>query len=53
MEALERANKAMHESQDQVKAFKSKLMMCDAMQERELQLQLKKKKQEMEKEVER
>jgi len=44
-EALERANKAMHDSKDQVKAFHSKMLLCDVMQERDMQLQLRKKKQ--------
>jgi hypothetical protein len=30
-EALERANKHMHDAQDQVKSFKAKMMICDAM----------------------
>ena len=36
VQAIERANKHMHDSQDQVKAFHSKMLMCDTMQEREM-----------------
>ena len=43
----------MHDAQDQVKAFHSKMLMCDVIQEREVQLQLKKRKQEIEREIER
>lgn len=35
-QAIERANKAMHDSQDMVKAFHSKMLMCDTFQEREV-----------------
>lgn len=35
-DAIERANKAMHDSKDQVKAFHSKMLLCDTIQEREL-----------------
>lgn len=47
-QAIERANKAMHDAQDQVKAFHSKMLMCDVTQEREMQHYVKKRKQEME-----
>ena len=33
--ALENANKALHDGQDMVKAFHSKMLLCDAMQERD------------------
>jgi hypothetical protein len=36
MVAVERANKYANESQDQMKAFKSKLLMSDVLQEREV-----------------
>lgn len=36
-QAIERANKHMHDAQDQVKAFHSKMLMCDVMQERDMQ----------------
>jgi hypothetical protein len=41
----------MHDSQDQVKAFHSKMLLCDTMQERDMQLQLKKRKAEIEKQI--
>ena len=53
MVAVERANKYANESQDQMKAFKSKLLMSDVLQEREVQLALKKRKQDHEKRVEK
>lgn len=34
MLALEKANKHMHDQQDQVKAFHSKMIICDVNQER-------------------
>jgi hypothetical protein len=48
-QAIERANKAMHDAQDQVKAFHSKMLMCDVAQEQHMQLQLRKRKHEFEK----
>ena len=33
MEELKRANKIMHDNQDMVKAFKSKMLMCDVAKE--------------------
>jgi hypothetical protein len=36
LQAIEQANKAMHDSQDQVKAFHSKMLMCDVIEEREV-----------------
>jgi hypothetical protein len=35
-QAIERANKHMHDAQDQVKAFHSKMLLCDTMQERDM-----------------
>lgn len=35
IQALEVANKKMHDQQDQVKAFHSKMLLCDVIQERE------------------
>mmetsp|Transcript_17757 Transcript_17757/g.12689 ORF Transcript_17757/g.12689 Transcript_17757/m.12689 type:complete len:94 (+) Transcript_17757:434-715(+) len=43
----------MMEAQDQVKAFHSKMLLCDVIQERELQNQLRKRKQEMERQIEK
>ena len=44
MRAVARANQMAHDSQDQVKAFKSKLLMSDVMAERETQKDLKQRK---------
>jgi len=49
LRAIERANKHAHESQDQVKAFHSKLLHADVLAEREIQLQLKQRKADNEK----
>ena len=43
----------MHDAQDQVKAFHTKMLMCDVIQERDVQQQLRKRKQEIEKDIER
>jgi hypothetical protein len=43
-EALERANKNIHDGQDQVKAFHSKMFLAEVLQEREMQQDLKKRK---------
>jgi phosphopantetheine adenylyltransferase len=50
--ALESANKHMHNSKDQVKAFHSKMLLCDVLQERDIQGQLKKRKQDMDRHIE-
>lgn len=50
-ETIEAANKAIYESQDRVKAFKSKLMMCDMEEERKQQLKLRKRKAKMQKQI--
>jgi hypothetical protein len=50
-QAIERANKSMHDAQDQVKAFHSKMLMCDVMQEREMQKELWERKKRMDKEL--
>ncbi len=52
LRALENANKHLHDQTDQVKAFHSKMLLCDTMQERDMQNQLKKRKQEMDKHIE-
>ena len=41
----------MHDAQDQVKAFHSKMLMCDVMQEREMQKELQDRKKRIEKEL--
>ena len=42
-ETIDSANKAIYEAQDRVKAFQSKMLMCDVMEERQQQAKLKKK----------
>jgi hypothetical protein len=44
MQAVERANKYAYDTQDQVKAFKAKLLMSDVLAEREIQRSLKTRK---------
>jgi hypothetical protein len=44
MQAVEKANKYAHDTQDQVKAFKAKLLMSDVLAERELQRSLRTRK---------
>lgn len=53
MQAVERANKHANETQDQMKAFKAKLLMSDVLAEREVQQELKKRKAEYEKRLEK
>ncbi len=38
----------MHDNQDKVKAFHSKMLMCDVLQERDAQIELKKRRKEQE-----
>jgi hypothetical protein len=47
------ANKAIYESQDRVKAFKSKMMVCDMIEERQQQDKLRKRKQKMAQTIEK
>ena len=51
-QAIEKANKILHDSSDQVKAFHSKMFMADVLQEREMQLEINKKKEGFQKELE-
>ncbi|CAG9317488.1 unnamed protein product [Blepharisma stoltei] len=51
-QAIEYANKILHDEGDQVKAFHSKMFLSDVLQERELQLEINKKKKDNQKEVE-
>ena len=53
MQAVEKANRHAQACQDQVKAFKSKLLMSDVLAEREVQLAIKKRKGDHEKCVEK
>lgn len=46
-EAVHTANQKLYESQDRVKAFHSKMLMCDVLAERDQQVKLKKRKQKM------
>ena len=50
--ALEHAAKKMHDGQDKVKAFHTKMLMCDVLQERDAQIELKKRRKEQERAVE-
>eukprot|EP00347_Sterkiella_histriomuscorum_P007243 403349712 len=52
LNAIANANKKMHDQQDQVKAFHSKMLLCDVIQEREAQLDLKKRKENIDKNIE-
>ena len=46
---LEKSNKQIYEQSDRVRSFQSKLLLSDALQEREEQIEVKKKIQEIEK----
>lgn len=48
---VDRANKIFFESQDAVKSFNSKLLVADAIKEREYQKEIKQRKLEIEKEI--
>lgn len=52
LQAIENANKKMHDNQDMVKAFHSKMLLCDTLQERDAQKDLKKRKQNIDKQIE-
>ena len=52
-QTIEAANKAIYESQDRVKAFKSKMQMCEMMEERQQQDKLRKKKKKVEEKIEK
>ncbi|OMJ87723.1 hypothetical protein SteCoe_10465 [Stentor coeruleus] len=51
-QAIEKANKILHDSSDQVKAFHSKMFLADVLQEREMQLEINKKKEAFQKDLE-
>ena len=51
-QAIEKANKILHDSSDQVKAFHSKMFLADVLQEREMQLEINKKKETFQKDIE-
>jgi hypothetical protein len=51
--AIGRATRMMYNNRDEVKAFHSKMLLADVMQEREMQDKLKKRKQKQEVEVEK
>jgi hypothetical protein len=42
----------MHDAQDQVKAFHSRMQLCDVVQEREAQIELKKRREEQDRAIE-
>eukprot|EP00825_Cyclidium_porcatum_P039671 TRINITY_DN486_c0_g2_i7.p1 TRINITY_DN486_c0_g2~~TRINITY_DN486_c0_g2_i7.p1 ORF type:complete len:361 (+),score=115.03 TRINITY_DN486_c0_g2_i7:96-1178(+) len=48
-EIIEKANKQLYENNDKVKSFQSKLLLVDAVHERNYQLELKKQMKEIEK----
>lgn len=50
-QAIERANKQMHDGTDQVKAFHAKMQLCDTIQERDAQQALKKRRAIIEKQI--
>ena len=50
---IDKANKIAFDNQDRVKAFKSKLQMCDNDEEIKQQMKLKRKKEEREQEIEK
>ncbi|CDW72209.1 UNKNOWN [Stylonychia lemnae] len=52
IQAIESANKKLHDNQDQVKAFHSKMLLCDVIQEREAQKELKVRKENIDKNIE-
>ncbi len=52
LEAIEKANKKMHDAQDQVKAFHTKMLLCDVLQERDAQIDLKRRRKEHDNQVE-
>jgi hypothetical protein len=49
---IEKANRQIHESQDMVKALKSKMLLSDVMHEREAQKALQARKQAIQNEIE-
>ena len=51
-QAIERANKILHDASDQVKAFHSKMFLADVLQEREMQIEINKKKETFHKDIE-
>lgn len=51
-QAIEKANKILHDASDQVKAFHSKMFLADVLQEREMQLEINKKKETFHKDLE-
>ena len=50
--AIEKANKQLHDNQDQVKAFHSSMFAADVLQEREMQRELDQRKKEFHGELE-
>ena len=48
---IENVKLQRHNESDQVKAFHSKMLMCDVLQERDYQQKLRKRKNEMDKKV--
>lgn len=52
-QTIEAANKAIYENQDRVKCFKSKMQMCEIMEERQQQEKLRKKKKKIDEQIEK
>ena len=48
---LNRANKMLHDNQDQVKALHSKMLLCDVNTEQQIQMETKYRKKQLEKEI--
>ena len=48
---LNRANKMLHDNQDQVKALHSKMLLCDVNTEQQIQIETKLRKKQLEKEI--
>lgn len=52
LQAIESANKKLNDNQDKVKAFHTKMVLCDVLQERDAQVDLKKRRKEHDKQIE-
>lgn len=52
-EVIQKANKHMHEAQDQVKSLKSKMMLCDVAHEQEAQKKLAARKKQVNSDIEK
>ncbi len=50
---IEKANRQLYDSQDMVKALKSKMLLSDVMKEQEYQRDLKARKEQMQKQIDK